>query len=68
MKQTKARFMSYLRRFASYTLLASFIVPCFLLDLIMFFLSSKDTCLNCGIKEIVKQGIFTEILIKKVQK
>jgi hypothetical protein len=46
-------------------LLLPLLLPAFLLDLILFFLSEKGGCVNCGIKDIVESGVFIQIILKK---
>lgn len=39
----------------------------FLLDLIWFFLVKSEECLHCGWEDIVAKGIFTRIIINKIE-
>jgi hypothetical protein len=47
-------------------LLLPLFLPTFLLDLILF-LTINEGCIDCGLKEIIKKGIFLKILIKKLK-
>lgn len=39
-------------------------LPAFLLDLILYMATNKDECVNCGWGDIVKKGVFCQVLVK----
>lgn len=48
--------------------LLTFLFPfALLLDLILFILTNKNDCLNCGLSDIIKKGVYTKLVISKLK-